>query len=153
MYSKEFEQALKFVLEREGGYVNNPNDPGGATNKGITQGTYNTWLKSKGQAAKSVKLITDAEVKEIYYKNYWLAAKCDKMTSKKFAVACFDTAVNCGVGKVNDFLRVCQWTDIDVYFLERIRYYNNLAKKANFRTFLHGWLNRMFALIDFVNKL
>ena len=108
MYSKEFEQALKFVLEREGGYVNNPNDPGGATNKGITQGTYNTWLKSKGQAAKSVKLITDAEVKEIYYKNYWLAAKCDKMTSKKFAVACFDTAVNCGVGKVNDFLRACQ---------------------------------------------
>lgn len=153
MYSKEFEQALKFVLEREGGYVNNPNDPGGATNKGITQGTYNTWLKSKGQAAKSVKLISDAEVKEIYYKNYWLAAKCDKMTSKKFAVACFDTAVNCGVGKVNDFLRACQWTDIDVYFLERIRYYNNLAKKANFRTFLHGWLNRMFALIDYVNKL
>lgn len=153
MYSKEFEQALKFVLEREGGYVNNPNDPGGATNKGITQGTYNTWLKSKGQTVKSVKLITDAEVKEIYYKNYWLAAKCDKMTSKKFAVACFDTAVNCGVGKVNDFLRACQWTDIDVYFLERIRYYNDLAKKANFRTFLHGWLNRMFALIDFVNKL
>lgn len=153
MYSKEFEQALKFVLEREGGYANNPNDPGGATNKGITQGTYNTWLKSKGQAAKSVKLITDTEVKEIYYKNYWLAAKCDKMTSKKFAVACFDTAVNCGVGKVNDFLRACQWTDIDVYFLERIRYYNDLAKKANFRTFLHGWLNRMFALIDFVNKL
>ena len=153
MYSKEFEQALKFVLEREGGYVNNPNDPGGATNKGITQGTYNNWLKSKGQATKSVKLITDAEVKEIYYKNYWLAAKCDKMTSKKFAVACFDTAVNCGVGKVKEFLRACQWTDIDVFFLERIRFYNNLAKKPNFRTFLHGWLNRMFALIDYVNKL
>lgn len=153
MYSKEFEQALKFVLEREGGYVNNPNDPGGATNKGITQGTYNTWLKSKGQAAKSVKLITDAEVKEIYYKNYWLAAKCDKMT-KKFAVVCFDSAVNHGVGKINDFLRACQWNDLETFYLERIRYYNHLLdiKKTNI-TFIHGWLNRMFALIDYVNKL
>ena len=70
MYSNEFEQALKFVLEREGGYVNNPNDPGGATNKGITQSTYYNWLKAKGLPNKSVKLITDAEVKEIYYKNY-----------------------------------------------------------------------------------
>ena len=58
----------------------------------------------------------------------------------------------------NNFLKLVEtdeyeYTDIDVYFLERIRYYNNLAKKGNFRTFLHGWLNRIFALIDFVNKL
>lgn len=152
MYSNEFEQALKFVLEREGGYVNNPNDPGGATNKGITQGTYNSWRKSKGLAVKDVKLITNEEVKEIYYKNYWLAAKCNTMT-KKFAVVCFDSAVNHGVGKVKDFLTACQYNDLEVYFLERIRYYNNLAKRANMRTFLHGWLNRVFALIDFVNKL
>ena len=152
MYSNEFEQALKFVLAREGGYVNNPNDPGGATNKGITQGTYNTWLKSKGRVTKNVKLITDAEVKEIYYKNYWLAAKCDKMT-KKFAVICFDTAVNMGVSRVNEFLKACQYTDIDMYYLARIRKYNEFAKNAKQRTFLHGWLNRMFALIDYVNKM
>ena len=152
MYSDLFEKALKFVLEREGGYVNNPNDPGGATNKGITQVTYNKWLFAKGLQQKSVKLITDAEVKEIYYNNYWLAAKCDKMTPK-FAVVCFDTAVNCGVGKVNELLKACQWNDLEVFFLERIRFYNNLANKANFRTFLHGWLNRVYALIDYVNKL
>ena len=68
MYSKEFELALNFVLEREGGYVNDPDDKGGATNKGITQNTYNSWLKSVGKPAKDVKNITDAEVKEIYFK-------------------------------------------------------------------------------------
>jgi len=152
MANELFEQALKFVLTREGGYVNNPKDPGGATNKGITQYTYNAWLKSKGQISKSVKDITDAEVKEIYYKNYWLAAKCDKMT-KKFAIICFDTAVNMGVSRVSEFLKAAQYTDIEVFLLARIRKYNEFSNNANQRTFLHGWLNRVFALYDYINKL
>lgn len=152
MYSDLFEKALKFVLAREGGYVNNPNDLGGATNKGITQNTYNAWLQSKRQIKKDVKNITDAEVKEIYYQRYWLSAKCDKM-SKKFAVVCFDTAVNMGVSRVDEFLKACQYTDLDMFYLARIKKYNEFAKNKSQRTFLHGWLNRMFALIDFVNQI
>lgn len=152
MDNELFKKALLFVLCREGGYVNNPKDPGGATNKGITQGTYNAWRKAKGLGAKDVRNITDAEVKEIYYKNYWLKSGCDKMTSK-FAVVCFDTAVNMGVGRVGEFLKDCQYNDIDMFYLARIRKYNEFAKNANQRTFLHGWLNRLFALIDFVNSL
>lgn len=152
MYSKEFENALKFVLAREGGYVNDPDDRGGATNKGITQNTYNGWLKSNGKASKDIKNITDAEVKEIYYKNYWLTAGCDKMTSK-FAVACFDTAVNMGVSRVNEFLKAAKWIDLNEFYLARIRKYNEFAKNQTQRKFLNGWLNRVFALIDFVEKL
>lgn len=152
MDNELFKKALLFVLCREGGYVNNPKDPGGATNKGITQGTYNGWRKSKGLPAKDVRNITDTEVKEIYYKNYWLKAGCDKM-SLKFAVVCFDTAVNMGISRVQEFLKACQYNDLDMYYLARIRKYNELAKNANLRTFLHGWLNRLFALIDFVNSL
>lgn len=152
MYSKEFENALKFVLAREGGYVNDPDDLGGATNKGITQSTYNSWLKSNGKASKDVKNIIDAEVKEIYYKNYWLAAGCNKMTSK-FAVVCFDTAVNMGVGRVNEFLKAAKWIDLNEFYLARIRKYNEFAKNQTQRKFLNGWLNRVFALIDFVEKL
>ena len=152
MYSKEFENALKFVLAREGGYVNDPDDRGGATNKGITQNTYNSWLKSYGKPSKDVKNITDAEVKEIYYKNYWLAAGCDKMTSK-FAVVCFDTAVNMGVSRVDEFLKAAKWIDLNEFYLARIRKYNEFAKNQTQRKYLNGWLNRVFALIDFVEKL
>lgn len=152
MYSKDFEKALEFVLAREGGYVNDPDDLGGATNKGITQSTYNSWLKSNGKASKDVKNITDAEVKEIYYKNYWLAAGCDKMTSK-FAVVCFDTAVNMGVSRVDEFLKAAKWIDLNEFYLARIRKYNEFAKNQTQRKFLNGWLNRVFALIDFVEKL
>ena len=152
MYSKDFEKALEFVLAREGGYVNDPDDLGGATNKGITQSTYNSWLKSNGKASKDVKNITDAEVKEIYYKNYWLAAGCNKMTSK-FAVVCFDTAVNMRVGRVNEFLKAAKWIDLNEFHLARIRKYNEFAKNQTQRKYLNGWLNRVFALIDFVEKL
>ena len=61
-----FKKALKFVLKWEGGYVNNPNDKGGATNKGITQYTYNNWLKTHGLQPRNVKFITDDEVEQIY---------------------------------------------------------------------------------------
>lgn len=153
METKElFKKALKFVLEREGGYINNPNDKGGATNKGITQNTYNAYLKSKGQSIKDVRNITNVEVEDIYYTRYWLSAGCDKM-SAKFAVLCFDTAVNMGVSRVKPFLQEAQYTDIDAFILARIRKYNEFAKTASQRTFLHGWLNRVFALVDFLKTI
>lgn len=146
-----FKKALKFVLDREGGYVNNPNDRGGATNKGITQNTYNAYLKGIGRASCDVRNITDAEVEKIYYSRYWLSANCHKMHDR-FAIICFDTAVNMGVSRVREFLNDCQHTDIDVFFMSRIRKYNEFAKVPSQRGFLHGWLNRVFALYEFIQK-
>ena len=57
-----FEKCLKQVLKWEGGYVNDPDDNGGATNMGITQYTYNAFLKRKGLALKPVKNISYDEV-------------------------------------------------------------------------------------------
>lgn len=147
---KNFEKALKFVLKWEGGYVNNPNDKGGATNKGITQNTYNNWLKVQGKPSKDVKNITDKEVRDIYHKNYWLASGCDKMTPV-FAILCFDTAVNMGVGRVNEFLKAANWTDTNLFILARAEKYNEFAQNASQRGFLHGWLNRLFDLKNYIN--
>ena len=147
-----FKKALRFVLNREGGYSNNPNDKGGATNKGITQNTYNAYLKRKGRQARDVRNITDAEVEDIYYSSYWLGAGCEKM-SPIFAVVCFDTAVNMGVGRVKPFLQEAQYMDVDAFILARIRKYNEFAKTPSQRGFLHGWLNRVFALVDFIKTL
>ena len=92
MKEKElFKTALKFVLKWEGGYSHNPNDFGGATNKGITQHTYDNWNKNKNKQMKNVRYITDKEVEEIYYKNYWHNTGCHKM-SPQFAILAFDTA-------------------------------------------------------------
>lgn len=146
-----FKQGLKFVLKWEGGYVNNPNDKGGATNKGITQNTYNSWLKSQGKTSKDVRNITDSEVEQIYYKNYWLAAGCDKM-SKDFALLAFDTAVNMGVSRVQEFLKAAQWKYPDKFILARAEKYNEFANVASQRGFLHGWLNRLFDLKKEIEK-
>ena len=148
---KTFEKALKFVLRWEGGYVNNPNDQGGATNKGITQNTYNAWLQSQGKPSKDVKNITDAEVRDIYHKNYWLASGCDKMTPV-LAVLCFDTAVNMGVSRANEFLEAANWSDTNLFILARAEKYNEFAKNASQRGFLHGWLNRLFDLKNYIES-
>lgn len=140
-----FKEALKFVLKWEGGYVNNPDDKGGATNKGITQYTYNAWLKSKGLAQRDVRYITQDEVEQIYYKNYWLKAGCDKM-SPKFALLAFDTAVNMGLARVNQFLKAAQWKYTDKFIEARRAKYIEFSKYGNQKIFLQGWLNRLNAL-------
>ena len=67
----DFARALAFVLEREGGYVNHPADPGGATNQGITQSTYDRHRRSRGLGLASVAEIAPDEVERIYRDGYW----------------------------------------------------------------------------------
>ena len=61
-----FDTALAFALRWEGGYVNHPADPGGATNKGVTQRAYDAWRVRRGQTKRDVRAITGAEVHAIY---------------------------------------------------------------------------------------
>ncbi len=147
-----FEKCLKQVLKWEGGYVKDPDDKGGATNKGITQSTYNRWLLAQGKTRKDVKFISDNEVKEIYYKNYWLASGCEKMTPK-FAALCFDTAVNMGVGRVQEFLKAAQYKYPEKFIAARRAKYYEFSKYGNQKKFLNGWLNRLNDLEKFLTIL
>ena len=145
-----FKKALKFVLSMEGGYVNHPLDKGGATNKGITQKTYNKWLNAHCMPYKDIKNITDNEVEAIYYQYYWLEANCHNMTDK-FAVLCFDSAVNHGVGRVREFLKVAEYKYPDKFLEARKNFYlkiieNNPSQKV----FLKGWMNRLKKLEKFI---
>ena len=147
-----FKKALQFVLKWEGGYVNNPNDKGGATNKGITQNTYNKWLKKHNKPFKDVKNISNLEVEEIYYNNYWLAAGCNKMTSK-LAVLMFDTAVNMGISRAKQFLKEAQWRYPDKFIQAREEKYKEFAQYGNQNIFLKGWLNRLNDLKNFIKQI
>jgi lysozyme family protein len=90
-----FPKALKAVLIHEGGYINHPKDPGGATMKGVTQRVYDGWRASQSQKPQPVKLITDKEVESIYRKQYWDAVYGDDLPSGVDYVV-FDGAVNSG---------------------------------------------------------
>lgn len=105
MSTANFDQSLKLVLCHEGGFVNNPKDPGGATNKGVTQAVYNAYNRNAGLPSQSVRLINDAEVHSIYESRYWKLVSADKLPAG-IDYALFDYAVNSGPGKaVRDLQR------------------------------------------------
>lgn len=106
MAASTFPDALKLVLAHEGGYVNHPKDPGGATNFGVTQRTYNAWRKSQGQPTNDVRKIGPDEVAAIYKRQYWDAVRGDDLPPG-LDYAEFDYAVNSGPSKaVKDLQRI-----------------------------------------------
>jgi lysozyme family protein len=94
MAAANFERALPLVLMHEGGYVDHPKDPGGATNLGVTIGTLSSWLGRPATKA-DVKALTKATVAPIYRKNYWAAIRGDELPAG-LDYAVFDFAVNSG---------------------------------------------------------
>lgn len=94
----EFDRSLQKALVHEGGFVNHPDDPGGATNKGVIQRTYDTFRTSMHLVKRSVKLITDEEVRAIYKREYWDRIQGDKLAPGVSYVV-FDGAINSGVSQ------------------------------------------------------
>ena len=101
--NRNFEKALSEVLKHEGGFVNHPKDPGGATNKGITFGTYRRYINRSG-TVDDLRRITDEQVARVYRRHYWDKIKGDELPSGvDFAV--FDFAVNSGPSRAAKFLQ------------------------------------------------
>lgn len=90
-----FDRALPHVLIHEGGKVDHPKDPGGRTNKGITQRVYNAWRAKSNLPARDVYQIDDMEVAAIYRFQYWDAVQGDALPEGVGYVV-FDGAVNSG---------------------------------------------------------
>lgn len=95
---ENYAAALKQVLKYEGGYSDHPQDPGGATMRGVTQAVYDDWRKTNKLPTQSVRNISDAEVAAIYKNLYWDRISGDLLPAGvDFAV--FDFAVNSGVSR------------------------------------------------------
>ncbi|MPZ57598.1 MAG: N-acetylmuramidase [Rhizobiales bacterium] len=99
-----FTKALDRVLVYEGGYSNHPRDPGGPTNKGVIQRVYDGWRKSRGEAPRSVKHITAAELRAIYKRQYWDKVQGDRLPAGVDFVV-FDGAVNSGPSQATKWLQ------------------------------------------------
>lgn len=157
-----FDQAVAFVLQDriEGGYVNDPRDPGGETNFGISKRVY---------PKININSLTREDAVAIYRRDYWERAGCDDLPPK-LAVAAFDCAVNQGVGIAGRLMQkalkvkadgvvgpvtieAAKAADIEdavVQFLGwRLRRY---AFTANAATYMRGWSNRILHLQNFLNN-
>jgi lysozyme family protein len=127
-----FEQALKFVLEREGGYVNDPLDPGGETKYGISKKSYPN---------VDIRNLTPELAGSIYQADYWAPCGCDDRPAP-LALVVFDTAVNIGTARAVAWLQ--QYPQVEDYLWHRLAYYRGLVQsKSSLSKFLIGWLRRL----------
>jgi lysozyme family protein len=173
MNSVAFSRALQIVLEAEGGFVDHPRDPGGATNMGVTQRIYDDYRKLKGQPKRSVKDLEQTELEEIYFHGFWRPARCPELPNDALAALAFDAAVNHGPQTAIKLLQQAagvpdakcdgQWgTDTrakvtaaaanaaglaETLLLRRERYYRRLVEtNPKLGTFLKGWMARLAML-------
>lgn len=170
-----YDQALRFTLNWEGGYVDHPADPGGATNFGVTQAVYNGHRIKQGLKTQSVKLITPDEVSAIYLR-YWDGCSAGAF-ALPLATVMFDTAINFGIsrsiqffqgatglkvdgvagpitkGKMRSLSAAEQYTVAMAIVDRRIKWrHERVAAKLSQKVFLKGWLRRDNALRVFATN-
>ena len=159
---QNWERSIKEVLRHEGGYVDHPADPGGATNLGITLNTYRSYRNNPHLTADDLRHIPIGEVYDIYKTRYWDKVRGDQLPSGiDFLV--FDFGVNAGVGRAAKMLQNLVGVPADggigpqtlratsevyeenpeqlivAYTDARAEYYQSLP---HFPTFGRGWLRR-----------
>lgn len=93
-----YRDILERVLKHEGGFVNHSNDPGGATNKGVTQAVYAAFRGLQDLPVRSVRHIERWEIEAIYDRQYWDKVAGDVLPSG-LDYCVFDGAVNSGVAQ------------------------------------------------------
>lgn len=161
---KMFNVCFKILIEKEGGYSDDPSDSGGRTKYGISQASYPN--------VNIIKLTLE-EAKNIYFKDFWLAYKCEQIKDESLVSLYFNSCVNMGgrqsvkllqkalnyfspnvkidgtIGQQTIFaisnLSSAQIAHlISLYQLELSKHYLALVnfKSSNLK-FLKGWLNRI----------
>lgn len=115
-----FAPGLARVLVFEGGKSDNPKDPGGRTDQGVTQRTYDTWRAAHKLALRSVYLMENDERDDIYLTGYWVPAHCDELPPGLDLVV-FDAAVNSGPANAIKWLQSAVGVAIDGDFGEHTR--------------------------------
>ncbi len=141
-YDVRFEKLLDYIFKDEGGFVDDPDDRGGRTNYGITQGSYNDYRDRKGIGKADVKNITKVEAKNIYYEDYYKRSGADKQKDIKDAYILFDTAVNFHPVTAKIMFKQASY---DFYKMIELRKDIHIqeAKNPNQSKYLNGWLNRV----------
>lgn len=156
----DFNIAVQKTLVHEGGFVNNPNDPGGATKYGITQ---------KDMPGVNIADITEEQAAEYYSENYWKPLY-SQIDDQAVASKIFDMGVLFGVGEAVKLLQIVLQEAfpsvtidsdfgpntlsavnqagaaslLEAYKTALVTYALRIAaNKPNLRIFVRGWGNRI----------
>ena len=136
-----FQKILAKTLIWEGGFVDNPLDPGGRTNKGITQREYDSYRKRKVLPFNDVKNISDDEVTDIYYTDYYFPTQANLMTDIKVSWKVFDIGVNTGISRSIKYIQTIIGVVVDGQFGP-----NSLAVLKKYQQ-NSNWANTMMSLL------
>lgn len=111
---RNFELSLYQVLKHEGGYVNDPRDPGGETNLGVTRRVWEQYV-GRDCLPGEMRTLTPAMVTPLYKQNYWDAVRGDILPSGVDFIV-FDFAVNAGPSRAKKTLQASIGVDNDGIF-------------------------------------
>jgi len=157
--NSNWKKSFELMLESEGGYVNNPADPGGMTNLGVTKATWENWIGRESDEAE-MRSLTPEKVEPMYRKKFFDAVRGDEL-KVGLDYLIFDFAVNAGVGRAIKTLQMAigvpadggfgpmtmaavqaidPATLIERFSAEKVVFYRSLN---TFATFGNGWLNRV----------
>lgn len=181
-YPQNFITAIRFVLSHEGGYVNDPDDPGGETKYGISKRSF---------PDVDIKSLTIDDAVSLYYKNYY--TPIDKTfefnnynykISTVFSLIMLDSVVQHGIFRSVKFLqyalknyyttikadgiagkntlhtldKVIDSVDFGCFaaglISVRLKFYSQITRlrKSNLK-FLPGWVNRVASLCTFISTV
>ena len=162
----DYKKLKPFILKWEGGYVNDKDDLGGATNKGVTLATFRS-VYGQGKTANDLRNMTDQQWETIFKKHFWDKWRADEIEDQSVANILVDwlwasgsygikipqrvlgvtvdgivgaktiAAVNAKDGK--SFFKEVRQERID--FIDRI-----CNSRPQNKKFKKGWLNRINAL-------
>ena len=130
------------LYKHEGGYVDHPRDPGGATNFGITLATLREW-RGRPVTKDDVRTMQRSEADAIYHANYWNRIDGDSLLAGPDA-ALFDVAVNSGVGRARQWKSLLAGKNavdgVKAVCARRRSFFRSLS---TFDVFGKGWMRRV----------
>jgi lysozyme family protein len=181
MKKASIKKILPFILKWEGGFVNHPNDPGGATNMGVTIGVWKQQGYDKNGDrtidVTDLKLLTKADVEMIMKKNYWDRWIADNIKSQAVANVLVDWVWCSGkwgivipqrlIGVSDDGIvgyltlealneTICKDEKkfLQQLYKARYNYIDDIIRNnSKLSVFKKGWINRMKDLEKFNNTL
>lgn len=155
---------IDHILKWEGGFVDDPDDSGGATNKGVTIGTFRNYF-GKDASVSALKHMTDSQWYHIYLSGFWNEWRASSITNQSIANIVVDWGWHSGAK--NSIRRVQRLFDLsddgivgpitlsalndncarevfDTIKRARLAFFDSIVKnKPSQKKFLKGWYNRV----------